>query len=130
MTKTTGQLELETKLQALQKLLDEQNAAANAYRDQIQDLKQQLEDLNKPKLTPKQFDAIREAIEDGIGQFDFDDTDQYTYDFNIDYDNRIAIESFSFDNAYDLGQEIYNAVEELFGEAECPDEDNNQLNQD
>ena len=122
--------ELELKLETLQKLLDEQNASANAYRDQIQDLKQQLEDLNKPKLTPKQFDAIREAIEDGIGQFDFDDTDQYTYDFNIDYDNRIAIESFSFDNAYDLGQEIYRAVEELFAEAECPDEDNNQLNQD
>ena len=129
MTKTTGQLELETKLQALQKLLDEQNAAANAYRDQIQDLKQQLEDLNKPKLTPKQFDAIREAIEDGIGQFDFDDTDQYTYDFHIDYDNRIAIESFSFDNTYDLGQEIYRAVEELFAEADAP-EDDNQLNQD
>jgi hypothetical protein len=122
--------ELELKLETLQKLLDEQNASANAYRDQIQDLKKQLEDLNKPKLTPLQFDKLREAIEDGIGQFDFDDTDQYTYDFHIDYDNRIAIESFSFDNAYDLGQEIYNAVEELFAEAECPDEDNNQENQD
>ena len=121
--------ELELKLETLQKLLDEQNASANAYRDQIQDLKQQLEDLNKPKLTPKQFDAIRDAIETGIGQFDFDDTDQYTYDFHIDYDNRIAIESFSFDNTYDLGQEIYRAVEELFAEADAP-EDDNQLNQD
>ena len=118
--------ELEAKLETLQKLLDEQNASANAYRDQIQELKKQLEDLNKPKLTPKQFDAIREAIEDGVGQFDFDDTDNYSYDFHIDYDNRIAIESFSFDNAYDLGQEIYSAVEELFAEAE----DNNQENQD
>ena len=119
--------ELELKLETLQKLLDEQNASANAYRDQIQDLKKQLENLNKPKLTPKQFDAIREAIEEGVGQFDFDDTDNYSYDFHIDYDNRIAIESFSFDNAYDLGQEIYNVVEELFGELP---EDNNQENQD
>ena len=125
MTKT----ELEVKLEALQKLLDEQNASANAYRDQIQELKKQLEDLNKPRLTPKQFDAIREAIEEGVGQFDFDDTDNYSYDFHIDYDNRIAIESFSFDNAYDLGQEIYRAVEELFAEADAP-EDDNQLNQD
>ncbi len=126
MTKT----ELEVKLEALQKLLDEQNASANAYRDQIQDLKKQLEDLNKPRLTPLQFDKLREAIEEGVGQFDFDDTDNYSYDFHIDYDNRIAIESFSFDNAYDLGQEIYSVVEELFAEAECPDEDNNQENQD
>ena len=41
-------VELEVKLEALQKLLDEQNASANAYRDQIQDLKKQLADLNKP----------------------------------------------------------------------------------
>ena len=123
MTKT----EIEVKLEALQKLLDEQNASANAYRDQIQDLQKELKDINKPKLTPKQFDAINEAIEEGIGQFDFDDTDNYSYDFHIDYDNRIAIESFSFDNAYDLGQEIYNVVAELF--AELP-EDDNQENQD
>ena len=123
MTKT----ELEAKIEALQAALDTKTQEQNAYRGQIDALKKQLEDLNKPQLTPKQFDAIREAIEDGVGQFDFDDTDNYSYDFHIDYDNRIAIESFSFDNAYDLGQEIYNAVEELF--AELP-ENNNQENQD
>ena len=125
MTKT----ELVAKIEALQTALDTKTQEQNAYRSQIDTLKKQLEDLNKPKLTPKQFDDIRDAIETGIGQFDFDDTDQYTYDFHIDYDNRIAIESFSFDNAYDLGQEIYRAVEELFAEADAP-EDDNQLNQD
>ena len=119
--------ELEAKIEALQAALDTKVQEQNAYRGQIDTLKKQLEDLNKPKLTPEQFDAIREAIETGVGQFDFDDTDNYSYDFHIDYDNRIAIESFSFDNAYDLGEEIYRAVEELF--AELP-EDDNQLNQD
>ena len=119
--------ELQAKIEALQAALETKVQEQNAYRGQIDTLKKQLEDLNKPKLTPKQFAAIREAIEEGVGQFDFDDTDNYSYDFHIDYDNRIAIESFSFDNTYDLGQEIYNAVEELF--AELP-EDDNQLNQD
>jgi predicted DNA binding protein len=123
MTKT----ELEAKIEALQAALETKVQEAKAFDGQIDTLKKQLEDLNKPQLTPKQFDAIREAIEEGVGQFDFDDTDNYSYDFHIDYDNRIAIESFSFDNAYDLGQEIYNAVEELF--AELP-EDDNQENQD
>jgi DNA gyrase/topoisomerase IV subunit A len=68
MTKT----ELELKLETLQKLLDEQNASANAYRDQIQDLKKQLEDLNKPKITGSQLDKIYEAIEQGVESFDFD----------------------------------------------------------
>ena len=123
MTKT----ELEAKIEALQAALETKVQEAKAFDGQIDTLKKQLEDLNKPQLTPKQFDAIREAIEEGVGQFDFDDTDNYSFDFHIDYDNRIAIESFSFDNAYDLGQEIYNAVEELF--AELP-EDDNQENQD
>ena len=123
MTKT----ELEAKIEALQAALDTKTQEQNAYRGQIDTLKKQLEDLSKPQLTPKQFDAINEAIEEGIGQFDFDDTDNYSYDFHIDYDNRIAIESFSFDNAYDLGQEIYNVVAELF--AELP-KDDNQENQD
>ena len=122
MTKT----ELEAKIEALQTALDTKTQEQNAYRSQIDTLKKQLEDLNKPKLTPLQFDKLRDAIETGIGQFDFDDTDNYSYDFHIDYDNRIAIESFSFDNAYDLGQEIYNVVEELFAETE----DDNQENQD
>ena len=121
--------ELELKLENLQKLLDEQNASANAYRDQIQDLQKQLKDLNKPKLTPLQFDELHGAIEEAVESFDFDDCDNYDTEFHIDYDNRIAVESMSFHNADELVREIYNQVEELFAEAELP-EDNNQENQD
>tara|TARA_R100001126_G_scaffold99778_1_gene76092 strand:+ start:146 stop:517 length:372 start_codon:yes stop_codon:yes gene_type:complete len=119
--------ELELKLETLQKLLDEQNASANAYRDQIQELQKQLKDINKPKLTPLQFDELHGAIEEAIGEFDFDDNDNYDMDFHIDYDNRIAVESMSFQNSDELVREIYNKVEELFAEAK---EDNNQENQD
>ena len=122
--------ELEAKLETLQKLLDEQNASANAYRDQIQDLKKQLEDINKPQLTPMQFDKLSEVIETAIGNFEFDNEDNYSIEFGLDYDCRVHCESFSFDNAYDLHREVYEAVERLFAEAECPDEDDNQENQD
>ena len=118
--------ELELKLETLQKLLDEQNASANAYRDQIQDLQKQLKDINKPKLTPLQFDELHGVVEEAVEQFDFDDTDNYDMDFHIDYDNRIAVESMSFQNSDELVREIYNQLEEFFGEAE----DNNQENQD
>tara|TARA_A100001515_G_scaffold95966_1_gene76985 strand:+ start:293 stop:655 length:363 start_codon:yes stop_codon:yes gene_type:complete len=116
--------ELELKLENLQKLLDEQNASANAYRDQIQALQKQLKDINKPKLTPLQFDELHGAIEESVSSFDFDDNDNYDMDFHIDYDNRIAVESMSFHNADELVREIYNHVCELFAEAEAP-EDNN-----
>ena len=122
--------ELEVKISTLQNLVMQKNDELSQYASQIETLNKQLEDLNKPKLTPMQFDAVNEAIETAIGQFDFDDQDNYSIDFGIDYNGRVHCESFSFDNAYDLGQEIYNAVEELFAEAECPDEDDNQENQD
>jgi hypothetical protein len=123
MTKT----ELELKLETLQKLLDEQNASANAYRDQIQDLKKQLKDINKPKLTPLQFDELHEAIEEAVGQFDFDDQDNYSFDFHIDYDNRVALETLQFENADEIVRVVYDEVRELFADGK---EDDNQLNQD
>mgnify|MGYP003155211085 FL=1 len=119
-------VELEVKLEALQKLLDEKANEQASYASQIRDLEKQLKDINKPKLTPLQFDELRDAIEEAIGQWDFSDTDNYSIDYGIDYDGRVHCESFDFDNADDLGLEIYNHISELFAEAE----DNNQLNQD
>tara|TARA_B100000900_G_scaffold395636_1_gene394201 strand:+ start:613 stop:990 length:378 start_codon:yes stop_codon:yes gene_type:complete len=121
--------ELQAKIEALQAALDTKTQEQNAYRGQIDTLKKQLADLNKPKLTPLQFDELHTAIEEAVGQFDFDDTDNYDTDFHIDYDSRIAIESMSFINADELVREIYSQIEDLFAEAEAP-EDDNQLNQD
>ena len=123
-------VELEVKIEALQKLLGEKVTEQTTYQNQINDLQKQLADLNKPKLTPMQFDEVSEAIETAIGNFEFDNEDNYSIDFGLDYDSRICCESFSFDNAYELHREIYEAVERLFAEAECPDEDDNQENQD
>jgi len=120
-------VELQSKIEALQTALQEKYQEQNAYQSQIDTLKKQLDDLNKPKLTMKQFDTLTETIECAVEEFDFSDTDNYSVDFHIDYDNRIAIESFSFDNLSELVREICESVYEIFGEA---DEDNNQLNQD
>ena len=119
-------VELEVKLEALQKLLGEKVTEQTTYQKQINDLEKQLADLNKPKLTPMQFDEVNQAIETAIGNFEFDNEDNYSIDFGLDYDGRVHCESFQFDNAYDLHREIYEAVERLFAEAECPDEDDNQ----
>ena len=122
--------ELEVQISTLQNLVMQKNDELSQYAQQIDTLNKQLADLNKPKLTPMQFDEVSEAIEIAIGNFEFDNEDNYSIDFGLDYDGRVHCESFQFDNAYDLHREIYEAVERLFAEAECPDEDNNQLNQD
>ena len=121
--------ELQAKIEALQAAFDTKVQEQNAYRSQIDALKKQLTDLSKPKLTPLQFDELHEAIETGIMNYDFSDTDCYSIDFGIDYDGRVHCESFEFDNADDLAREVYNYVKRLFAEADAP-EDDNQENQD
>ena len=119
--------QLEIKISTLQNLVTQKNEELSQYANQIDTLKSQLEDINKPKLTSIQFDKLLDAIEKSVGQFDFDDIDNYDIDFHIDYDNRIAAESMSFHNANELAREIYDSVSELFAEIK---EDDNQLNQD
>jgi len=120
-------LELQAKIEALQSALDTKMQEQNAYQGQIDTLQKQLKDINKPKLTPLQFDELHEAIEQAIDSFDFDDCDNYETDFHIDYDNRIAIESMSFHNADELVRIINSNISELFAEAT---EDTNKENQD
>ena len=119
--------ELEVKISTLQTLVTQKNEELSEYTAQIQRLSDELKDLNKPKLTGLQLDELHEAIDTAIGQFDFDDNDNYDMDFHIDYDNRIAVESMSFQNVDELVRVIYDEVCELFAEAK---EDNNQENQD
>ena len=119
--------ELQAKIEALQAAFDTKVQEQNAYRSQIDALKKQLTDLNKPKLTALQFDELTESVEEAVGNFDFDDTDNYSLDFHIDYDNRIAVESLTFDNADELVRVVCDEVCRMFAEAK---EDTNEENQD
>ena len=123
MTKT----ELQAKIEALQEALKTKSQEQNAYQNQVDTLKKQLADLNKPKLTALQFDELTESVEEAVGNFDFDDTDNYSLDFHIDYDNRIAVESLTFDSADELVRNICDEVYTMFAEAK---EDTNEENQD
>jgi uncharacterized protein (UPF0335 family) len=119
--------ELEVKISTLQTLVTQKNEELAQYAADIERLNDELKDLNKPKLTGSQLDEIYEAIEQGIESFDFDDQDNYSYDFHIDYDNRVALETLQFENADEIVRIVYDEVRELFAEIK---EDDNQLNQD
>ena len=121
-------VELEVKIEALQKLLGEKVTEQTNYQNQINELQKKLDDLNKPKLTGFQFNQVRKAIETAVMNYPLDDIDNYSIDYGIDYDNRITCESFTFDSADDLAEDITQSVEYLFEIID--DEDDNQENQD
>ena len=69
------------------------------------------------------FDDIYEAIEKGVGEFDFDDTDNFEIEYGIEYDGRVHCESHDFKNSDDLVRMIQESVSELFTEMDCPEDE-------
>ena len=117
--------ELETNLAALKVLEAETSIKHESFKQQVQDVEKKLEDINKPELTPLQFDKIQEAIEEGVGNFSFDDQDNYDKEFGMEYDGKVYLESLDLNCTYELVEKIVEEVYKLFVEAE---DDNSELN--
>ena len=109
-------IDLETKIEGLKKAIAEHNDFAGTYESNLKEAEQELKDIDKPELTPSQLDDIYEAVEEGVSEFDFSDTDNFDKEFNIDYDNRIQLENFDFTNSTDLVEMIVEKVSKLFVE--------------
>ena len=114
--------ELEVKLEALQKLLDDKKNEQASYQSQIRDLEKQLEDYNKPELTTFQLRAIEDLISNAIGDFNFDDQDLYEIEYGLDYDAKVFADNINFRDTYELTEAIVQAVTKFFKEVPNPDE--------
>mgnify|MGYP003679687491 CR=1 FL=1 len=117
--------QLETNLAALKLLQQETNEKLTDYKVQVSLVEKELEDFNKPELTPMQLDGVYEAIESAVNDFDFDDTDNYNIEYELDYDGRVNAQSLEFQNSYELVEKIVEKVTELFKETECPTDEEN-----
>ena len=114
--------DLQNKKAALELLQSETNEKLNDYRQQVSIIQKQIEDYNKPELTPKQLDNIQEAIEDAVGNYIFDDVDMYDIELEMDYDGRVQASTINMNETYDLVERIVRRVHDLFKEADCPEE--------
>jgi hypothetical protein len=121
--------DLELKISGLEKAIEEHKADASRYEDELKTTTKKLEDINKPEITPLQFDLIQEAIERGVDEYDFSDTDNFDIEYGIEYDGKVHCESHELSDSGELVEMITSRVYKLFTEAECPEEDDNsQLN--
>ena len=108
--------QLETNLAALKLLQQETNDKLTDHKAQISLLEKQLEDYNKPELTPMQLDDIQEAVEQAVENYSFSDCDNYETDFSLDYDGRVQLESIDLSDTYELTEMIVSKVHNLFKE--------------
>ena len=105
---------LENKKSALELMLNENNDLCTDYKAQISKIDQELEDLDKPKVTSLFLDTLNEVITEAVESIDLEDG--MSCDFEIDYDNKIAISEARFDDTHAVADKIYCEVEKLFAE--------------
>ena len=113
----------------LNKEIEKLKVSLEAHEEQVKDLshdlktaEQRLEDVDKPKLTNKQFDALHRVIETSVENFDFNNSDNYNVEMGIESDNKVYLEYIEFECHADLYEQITRDVESLFGVAD-EDED-------
>ena len=120
-----SKIDLETKIEGLKKAIAEHEDFTGTYKSQLETAEQDLKDIDKPELTPSQLDDIYEAVETGIGEFDFSDQDNFDTEFELDYDNKVTLSSLELCNSQDLVEMIVEKVSSLFVET-IDDEEGNK----
>ena len=114
----------------LNKEIEKLKVSLEAHEEQVKDLQhdlktaeQRLEDVDKPKLTEKQFDALHRVIENSVENFNFNEADNYNVEMGIESDNKVYLEYIEFECHADLYEQITRDVESLFGVADESDDD-------
>ena len=115
-----NRVDLEVKIESLKKMITEGQQQTSNYAGQLNTLNKELEDLNKPKVTPLFLDKINETIVEAVESIELDDG--VSCDFELDYDNRVTISDIRFDDIHQIADKIYCKVEKLFAEISTEDE--------
>ena len=123
-----NEIELKTKIEGLEKAIKEHDDFSQVYQSDLAKYEQELKDYNKPELTPSQMDDIYEAVESAVNEYDFSDTDNFEIEYGINYDGKIHCESHELSDSSGLIEAISEKVYRLFKEADCPEDDNSQVN--
>tara|TARA_R110002050_G_scaffold223502_1_gene359395 strand:- start:693 stop:1070 length:378 start_codon:yes stop_codon:yes gene_type:complete len=110
--------QLEKQKEALEILLDTNATDLSTYSSDLEAVKKQLKEINKPEITTYQMDEITETIEMAVDQFDFTDIDNWDLEYEIDYDGRVSVSNMEFNTITNLQEEISERVLELFKESE------------
>ena len=115
--------ELEVKIESLKTMITEGQQQTSNYAGQLDTLNKQLQDINKIALPPSVFDEIVNAIDNGINEFDFNDSNNYDTEFSLDYDNKVQLDSLYLNNSNELGEMIMDRISEIFTEMDAPEDE-------
>ena len=110
--------------------IEKLKVSLNVHEEQVKDLSSDLKaaedklaDIDKPKLTQKQFAELHRVIENSVENFTFDEPDSYEIEMAMEYDNKVYLSHINFEGHDDLSSQIIKDVESCFGVADESDDD-------
>ena len=114
--------QLENGVKELTVLIEEASGNVKNLVDEQNAFTKRLDDLNKPKLSPAQFDEMQHIVESVCEAFEIEPGD-CDYNLEINYDNQVEITDFDWSRLQeDLVQHIMDRLEEVFAVEENDEE--------
>ena len=98
---------LEATIKGLEEKVNQLNKELNIKQ-------KELEDVNKPVMEAWMYDEIHGLVEDGVGSLDFSDADNYEFEPEFDYDNRIVIGNIEINDTTYIVESIMNKIDKYF----------------
>jgi len=105
---------LQAKVDELELTLNSLELTAQTTKDDLMEATKKLEDVSKPIITKEIVEQIRQAVNDAVRNIGFDSVDSYDVDFEINYNNSLALSNIEFNEIDNLEEEICDYVENLF----------------
>ena len=106
--------ELQVKVSELELTLNSLELNSKSVKDDLKEANQKLEAINKPVISRNIFEQIEYVIEQSIRASSLSNVDSYDVDFEIDYNNSLALGSIEFNDADQLSEEIADGVKDIF----------------
>jgi len=86
----------------------------NNLNDDLRSKQRELADVSKPEMTGETYDEIHGLVEEGVGNFDFSDSNNYEIEYELDYDGRVNAHSIELNDTHELVESIMNKIDSHF----------------
>ena len=74
----------------------------------------ELEDINKPEMSGEMFDELHGLVDDGVSQFDISDADNYEFEPEFDYDNKVVIGTIDMHDSHYIVESIMDKIDKNY----------------
>ena len=86
----------------------------NSLNTDIDMKRKELEDVNKPEMSGEMYDEIHGLVEEGVGDFDFTDADNYHFEPEFDYDNKVVIGTIEINDTHYIVESIMDKIDKNY----------------